>query len=47
MPPSPVLTFAAHSRQTPGEKGKSFVHFLQTGFLHSEQLVVAGLVSQM
>jgi hypothetical protein len=37
---------AAHSRHALFENGKSFVQFLQTGFLHSEQVIDAVLVLQ-
>ncbi len=47
MPPSPVLIVAAHSRHALLENGKSFVHFLQTGLLHSGHDIVAALVLQM
>jgi hypothetical protein len=47
VPPSPVLILAAHSKQALFENGKSFVHFLHTGFLHSEQVIEAALVLQM
>jgi len=47
MPPSPVFTLAPHSRHTPGEKGKSRVHFLQTGFLQSAHWSVAVFALQM
>jgi hypothetical protein len=47
MPPSPVLMLAAHSKHALFENGKSFVHFLHTGFLHSEQFIDAVLVLQM
>jgi hypothetical protein len=38
---------AAHSRHALFENGKSFVHFLHTGFLHSEHVIEAVLVLQM
>jgi hypothetical protein len=38
---------AAHSKQALFENGKSFVSFLQTGLLHSEQFIVAILMLQM
>lgn len=47
MPPRPVLTVAAHSRQTLAENGKSFVHFLQVGLLHSGHDIAAVLVLQI
>jgi hypothetical protein len=46
MPPNPVLTLAAHSRQRLDENGKSLVHFLQVGLLHSGQVIEAVLVLQ-
>jgi hypothetical protein len=51
MPPSPDLTFDAHSMQISSEKGKLFEHSLHTGFpqlghsfvevweLHREQIL--------
>jgi hypothetical protein len=51
MPPSPDLTFDAHSIQISSEKGKLFEHSLHTGFpqlgqsfvevceLHKEQIL--------
>jgi hypothetical protein len=51
MPPSPALTFDAHSIQISSEKGKLFEHSLHTGFpqlgqsfvevceLHKEQIL--------
>lgn len=47
MPPSPVLIVAAHSKHALLENGKSFVHFLHTGFLHSGHDIVAVLMLQM
>ena len=41
MPPSPALTFDAHSIQISSEKGKLFEHSLQTGFPQSGQSFVA------
>jgi hypothetical protein len=40
MPPSPALTFDAHSIQISSEKGKLFEHSLQTGFPQSGQSLV-------
>jgi len=37
---------AAHSRHALLENGKSFVHFLHTGLLHSEHSIEAVLVLQ-
>ena len=47
VPPRPVFMLAAHSRQALFENGKSFVHFLQTGFLHSGHAIEAVRVLQM
>jgi hypothetical protein len=40
MPPSPALTFDAHSIQISSEKGKLFIHSLHTGFLQLGQSLV-------
>jgi hypothetical protein len=40
MPPSPALTFDAHSTQMSSEKGKLFVQFLHTGLPQLGQSLV-------
>jgi hypothetical protein len=40
MPPSPALTFDAHSIQISSENGKLFMHSLHTGFLQLGQSLV-------
>ena len=46
VPPKPVFMLSAHSRHALLENGKSFVHFLHTGLLHSEHSIEAVLVLQ-